>query len=519
VPRDKVVIIGAGFGGLAAAALIAADGSADVELFEAATYPGGKARQLLADTLPVDAGPTVITLKPVLDSLFADCGADLDRHVTLTPASVLARHWWPGSGPFDLFSSRERTVSAVECFAGSAEARGFERFSAAAGATFETLDPIFIRAGQTNPIGLTLRAGAGGLGAILALRPYESLWKVLGEYFTDLRLRQLYARYATYCGSSPFQAPSTLMLIAHVEALGVWLADGGLSAIAAALAELAQANGARIHYSRPVAEILTANGRVAGIRTEDGERHAASAVIVNADPAAIASGRFGDGVRSAVAPVGVAERSLSAAVWLIEGSASGAELARHNVAFSADYPAEFRDIAAGRAPADPTIYLCALDRERAAPSLSCVPERFQAIMNLPATGDLGPPDPEETERWTDLMLRSLMRAGITLSPSAIRLLSPHDFETAFPSTGGALYGRASHGWAASFRRQGARTRIPGLYCAGGSTHPGAGVPMAVLSGRQAVTSWRMDRASTGRWGLRLMPGGMSTRSATAAPKG
>ncbi|HEX8553627.1 MAG TPA: FAD-dependent oxidoreductase, partial [Sphingomonas sp.] len=118
------------------------------------------------------------------------------------------------------------------------------------------------------------------------------------------------------------------------------------------------------------------------------------------------------------------------------------------------------------------------------------------------------------------MLDSVSRAGLSLdlAPSTV-LTTPHDFESLFPSTGGALYGPASHGWAAAFRRQASRTAIPGLYCAGGSTHPGAGVPMAALSGRLAAACLLKDRASTSWFSRTAMPGGISTRPATTAPMG
>ena len=202
-------------------------------------------------------------------------------------------------------------------------------------------------------------------------------------------------------------------------------------------------------------------------------------------------------------------------VWLAEARASGFPLARHNVLFSPDYPAEFAALRAGRLADDPSVYVCAQDRrdDGTAPG---GPERFQIIVNAPPRGDAGGFGQAEIETCGKRMQAALARAGLMLEsrPEAIRLLTPADFEALCPSTGGALYGRASHGWAASFLRQSARTRIPGLYCAGGSTHPGAGVPMAALSGRLAAATLRRDLASTRRSHPAAMPGGTSTRSAT-----
>ena len=222
---------------------------------------------------------------------------------------------------------------------------------------------------------------------------------------------------------------------------------------------------------------------------DNGERIAADAVLCNADPAALASGRFGEAASRAVGRTQSARRSLSALVWLAHAKTEGFPLSRHNVMFSRDYPAEFRELSRGSQITDPSVYICAQDRDARA-SDGPGPtgrERLQVIVNAPANGDRHRFSQKELDQCTKAMTRSLSRCGLELEADfPHRLVTPADFDALFPSTGGALYGRASHGWAASFLRQGARTRIPGLYCAGGSTHPGAGVPMAALSGQIAA---------------------------------
>jgi 1-hydroxycarotenoid 3,4-desaturase len=519
-----VVVIGAGVGGLVSAALLAAQGCA-VTVVEAQPGPGGKLRTIAVDGDAIDAGPTVFTLRSVMEDVFAACGDTLDRHVTMRPAALLARHAW-GPARLDLFADPAASEDAIGAFAGAADARGYRAFRAEAERLFTALDRPFLHATRPGPLTLGWRMGLRGLGDYCTLRPYTSLWHALGGYFTDPRLRQLFARYATYCGASPMQCPATLMLIAHVEASGVWLIDGGMYRLALALEALGRQNGVRFRYRAPVRAILIDRGRAAGVMFEDGERIAASAVICNADPAAIAVGRFGAAVRHAVAPVPAAHRSLSAMVWTGHAQAAGFPLARHTVFFSDDYPAEFAALSAGRAAARPSVYVCAQDRsdsgddDRRDASAPARPERVQIIVNAPPTGDGPDTSQEEIATWTRRMLEGVSQAGLSLdlAPSTV-MTTPHAFEALCPSTGGALYGRASHGWAASFRRQGSRTRIPGLYCAGGSTHPGAGVPMAALSGRLAVDCLLRDHASTFVSMPRAMPGGMSTRPARTAPMG
>jgi 1-hydroxycarotenoid 3,4-desaturase len=517
----RVAVIGAGIGGLTSAALLAARG-ADVTVFEKEAWVGGKARRVAVDGAEIDGGPTVFTYREVFDEVFAACGAQLEDHVTVNRAEVIARHAWDDGGHLDLYADRERSIDAVGAFAGAETAAGYANFTAEAQQIFDVLEEPFLRGDKAStPLPMMWRMGLWKLPDMLAMRPFDGMWKALGQHFKDARLQQLFGRYATYCGSSPFAAPATLMLIAHVEARGVWLIDGGIHALAKAIAGLAEGQGARVRTNAAVAEIFTANGRASGVRLASGEVIPADIVICNGDPGALANGRFGEGASRAVPPIPPAKRSLSALVWYAHTRTEGFDLTHHNVFFSRDYAREFREIAAGSTPSEPTVYVCAIDRgasEHAPPPSGR--ERLQIIVNAPANGDVHHYTPEERERCTKAMIATLIRCGLTLEPSfPHQLMTPQDWEGLFPATGGALYGRASHGWAASFQRQGPRTRLPGLYCTGGATHPAAGVPMAALSGQLAARVIAKDRASTRMSRPVATAGGMSTRSATMGNTG
>jgi 1-hydroxycarotenoid 3,4-desaturase len=512
-----VVVIGAGIGGLVAALELVTQGVA-VTVVERAATPGGKLRLIDIDGRRIDAGPTVFTMRWVFDEIFTAVGAALPEHLALQPADILARHAWDGRQRLDLFADHARTAEAIGRLAGPAEGRRYLGFCQDARRIYETLEGSFIRAHRPGLPGLVRNVGLGRLDDLWHIQPFSTLWHALSQHFHDPRLRQLFGRYATYCGSSPFEAPATLMLVAHVEQEGVWLVPGGMHRIAAAIAELAQARGARFRYGSEAARIAVEGGRVAAVHLAGGERLAADAVIVNADTAALAVGRFGPAVRKAVPPTPRGERSLSALTFALVAKAEGFPLVRHNVFFSPDYPAEFADLFKHRRlPRQPTVYVCAQDRldhdgPDPAGAAAGGPERLFCLVNAPATGDV-PPDRAEIERCERVAFDRLAQCGLQVQRrrEAMVTTTPADFERLFPATGGALYGPVTHGWRATFRRPGARSRIPGLYLAGGSVHPGPGVPMAALSGRQAAVSLLADLALTNRSLPVAMPGGTSTR--------
>ena len=508
---ETVAVIGAGIGGLAAAMRLSHAGLC-VTVFERADAPGGKMRQVDSPAGPVDAGPTVLTLRHVFEHLFRDVRETLADHVTLDEERILARHWWPDGSMLDLFADPAPTAEALGAFGGETAVREYDAFRRETARLFDAFDGPMMQAVSPSLAKVTGTVMAEP-GLIPAIGTFQTMAGRLAKDFTDPRLRQLFGRYATYVGGSPYAAPALLRLVAEAEARGVWRVRGGMHALARGMEGVAEKAGARFRYGTHIAGIASAADGRLRITKESGEIETFDRCVFNGDPRALAIGALGAPCKGAVAARHVEPRSLSANVWAFAARPDGAALVHHNVFFGRDPRTEFEAIARGRLPEDPTLYVCAEDR--GGPTAPPTLERFEIIMNAPPATGPAQEDPSECRIRTFPVLAA---RGLTFSPEPpdSALTTPAGFAHLFPGSRGSLYGRSPHGTMAAFARPTARTRMPGLYLAGGGAHPGAGIPMAALSGRHAAEAILTDLASTSTSRQTGMPGGTSTASVTMA---
>ena len=518
--KAPVIIIGGGIGGLTCALDLASSG-VEVILVEKEAQVGGKIRQINCsnDSLKpalIDSGPTVFTMRWVFDALFQKVGTSLESELKLEKLNILARHAWSKDERLDLFSDVEQSAQAIAEFSSPAESKRFLQFSTQCRDLYKALEKPYMLSAKPNFGGMIADLGIAGSKVLYDIGLFNNLWKSLGNYFHDPRLRQLFGRYATYCGSSPYQAPATLMLIADVEAQGVWALEGGMYALVKTIRKLAEAKGVQFLTGQACEEILLDHGRISGVRLTDGTVLHTKSVVFNGDLAALQTGLLNsDGIKALNAkmiPPSSTKRSLSAITWSMNAKTDGFPLVRHNVFFNQNYHAEFNDIfSKRRLPIKPTVYVCAQDQSDVYQSSSNT-QRLLCLVNAPANGDQSEFNAQEIDACEHETFGLLQQCGlnIDLDSAICQRTTPSLFNQLFPATGGALYGQANHGWMETFGRASAQSPIPGLYLAGGSVHPGPGVPMAALSGRMAAATLMDHLGLIKLSGRTLISGGTST---------
>ena len=484
-----VIVVGAGIGGLSAAIRLASAGQR-VLVLEANAAVGGKMSEIRADGFRWDTGPSVITMRHVFEELFAGHLAD---YLTLVPVNPLTRYFYPDGTRFDAVANREVMAATLRQFADADDAAGYlkyldyaQRIHAITGGVFIYNDPPTLWRVARTP-----------LRDIPAVDPLRTMDGAIQSFVKSPKLRQFLGRFATYVGASPYLAPATLNVIADVELSGgVWYPQGGIYAIARAFQRRAEELGVEIRTGCAVRQIDVQNGGVTGVTLTDGSHIAASAVIANVDVATVYEKLL---PREAVKPRRVqqltsVEPSCSGFILLLGVEGEHPDLAHHNIFFSSDYRREFDDIfARGLPPDDPTIYvsITAKTDPDHAPD-GC--ENWFVLVNAPAIDDRFD-WATQAAAYREHVLERLAASGVDVRRK-IRVekrLTPVDIERLTGARRGALYGTSSNDKFNALRRPHNRARdVRGLYFAGGTTHPGGGVPMVTLSGKVAANMLLAD---------------------------
>ncbi len=480
---SRIVVIGAGVGGLACALRLGAAGH-QVSIVEQSDVAGGALGRLVRDTphgvFRFDTGPSLLTLPQVFADLFAATGSTLERELDLVPLDPVVRHIFADGATLDSCADQDELVRRVAVLSGPADAAGWRRLWRRAARVWDASWRHVLRAPAPTPAALARLAWR--LPDLAAVAPGRSLRGLTRHYLADPRLWTLLDRYATYTGSDPRRAPAALVAIPYAElTFGGWYLRGGLGTLADALARRCAAVGVTIHAGTPVRAVQTARGRVAGVRLADGTVVAADVVVANVDAATVYSDLAPHPRRAYQSR----RRSLSGFVLLLAVRGRTEGLAQHTVFFPANYDAEFDAVFGqpARPVPDPTIFVTVADDPALRPPGH---EAWFVLVNAAPQGS-GPDRVDWlasglAEEYADRVLATLAARGVDVRGRVLArdLLTPADLAQRTGSPDGAIYGTPSHGIRGLIRPSN-RSHLPGLYLVGGSVHPGGGLPMVALS--------------------------------------
>ena len=468
-------------GGLAAAALLAHDGHT-VTVYEKNAGAGGKMGERRSGDFRFDTGPSLVTMPELINELFERCGTDVGHFLEFVPLDPLCRYIYPDGTLFDNYQELERTLSEIRRIAPEDE-EAYPEFLDYSRQLYEICSPAFLR----NPLYDLSDLQMVNTADIFKIDALSTMSYRIDRFFSSSYLRRFFKRFATYNGSSPYRAPATLNVIPHIEiSRGGYYVKGGIYRIAEALLRLAEIKGVRFHFETEIREILTDNDRVTGVRPAGGSPIASDLVVSNADASETYRHLLPDRAVSHIRKQMVerSEPSCSGFALLLGIDRTYDILKHHNVFFSDRYEREFEAIFEQKKPADdPTIYVAntsGTDPEHAVPGGS----NLFVLVNAPYL--TGRHDWEQQKNSYAMRIKMLLEQrgleGLRKSIRFEEIISPADFYQRFRSNRGSIYGTSSNSIFSAFLRPGNKSRqLGGLYLAGGSTHPGGGIPLVLLS--------------------------------------
>jgi phytoene desaturase len=481
---ENLAVIGSGLAGLAAAARLAHAGSR-VTVFEKEERVGGKMNQARWQGYRWDTGPSLLTMPFVLEELWSDLGQEFPGALQMRRLPNTCRYRW-----------RDGTV--IDENARFWERESVARYLRHARGVYDLSAPTFLSHPPQQWTRWFSRASLHGLRHLRKVARMETLHDLNLRYFPEApHLLQIFDRFATYNGSSPYRTPAAFCIIPYVQArFGGWWVQGGLYNIARQIQALAESRGARFHFSTPVdaLELCDPAGRYT-LKSHGTGLGEFDAVICNTDVLSAFDQLLPDQHTRAFREHHLQRHdlSLSGFVMMLAVEKTFPQLDHHNIFFSSDYPREFRGLFDLGSPADdPTIYaaISAKTEPGRAPE-GC--ENWFVLVNAPNARH-----PKSRVDWAgyreeygDLVLKILEKdfglEGLRQSVRHREFITPHGFQDRYAAFGGGLYGFASHGPFTAFQRPPLRVNgLPNLLFTGGSTHPGGGIPLVLRSGRMAA---------------------------------
>jgi len=477
----EIVVIGSGIAGIACSIRLAAKGH-KVNIYEANQYPGGKLTSFKNGEYRFDAGPSLFTMPQLVTDLFELCGENPNNHFTFQTKEHICKYHWDDGMSYRMPAGKKNIIQSMANTFQISE-KSIEKYLNTSEKKYNLTSPVFLEQSLhkwANYLNLkTLKAFLHTpiLGVFNSLHSYNK------KYFKDEKVVQLFDRFATYNGSSPYRTPAIMSMIPHLEmGLGTFFPNGGMVAITNSLVKLAERQGVHFHFGNLVSKITINNGKATGIVVDDREI-TSDYVISNMD--IFTTYRKLLAQESQPEKILNQERSSSALIFYWGMNTSFPELDLHNIFFSNSYQEEFEAIFNQKSlHKDPTVYVNI--------SAKCNPadapnggENWFVMINTP--GDFG-------QDWDNLIAKSrniiqnkIKRAlGKNISDFIVTedILHPRLIEKRTKSHRGALYGTSSNNrYAAFLRHPNFAKKIKNLYFCGGSVHPGGGIPLCLHSAK------------------------------------
>jgi phytoene desaturase len=483
---DRVVVVGAGLGGLAAAIRLAAAGRT-VTLLEREDQPGGRAGRLALDGYEFDTGPTVLTMPELLEDLLGTVGEDLAAWLPMQKLDPAYRAHFPDGSTLDVIADTARMAGEVARVCGSREADGYLRFVDHARELWELQRNDFIDRNLDRPSDLV----TANLWRLLRRGGFGRLQSKVNSYFKDPRTRRIFSFQAMYAGVAPHQALALYAVIAYLDSVaGVYFPEGGIHAVPRALAGVAEKHGVEIVYGADVARVEVAAGRATGVRTVDGRRFPADVVVLNPDlPVAY---------RDLLPPakwrgplLGPLRYSPSCVVLHAGSTQTYGAIAHHNIHFGRSWRETFDEVIdQGRLMSDPSLLVTNPTRTDA----TLAPDGRQTYYVLAPTPNLTAKlldwrgtlaGSYRSELIATLEQRGYVGFGDGIEVS--RFVTPADWADQGMAAGTPFAAAHTLRQTGPFRPGNLHPTLSNVVFVGSGTQPGVGVPMVLISGRLAAS--------------------------------
>ncbi|MFI7519199.1 phytoene desaturase family protein [Micromonospora globbae] len=477
---DRVVVVGAGLGGLACALHLAGRGR-QVTVLEREPVPGGRAGRLGVDGYEFDTGPTVLTMPELIAEALGAVGEELGDWLDLTPLDPAYRAYYPDGSTLDVITDTARMAAEISRVCGPREADGYLRFVDYARRLWQLERADFIERNLDTPVDLL----TGNLLRLLAGGAFRRLHTKIAQFFRDPRTQRIFSFQAMYAGLAPHDALAIYAVIAYLDAVaGVWFPRGGVHSVARAMAGAAEKHGVQIRYGTTATRVLTANGRATGVLTADGEVVPADVVVLNPDlPVA-----YRDLLPAA--PRRRLTHSPSCVVLHVGSTQAYSRIAHHNIHFGRSWRGTFDEvIRRGELMSDPSLLVT--NPSRTDPSVA-PPGRHTYYVLAPTPNlDRAPLDWRGglADRYADRLVATLEDRGYVgfgAGVEVLRTVTPADWAAQGMAAGTPFAAAHSFLQTGPFRPTNLHRALSNVVFVGSGTQPGVGVPMVLISGKLAA---------------------------------